>query len=103
MPDREPSRQAATPAGSYSNGPPPNPLPTFTRRLDKSGFPAPAFGARTRSPLWRWADVAAWLGAGEELRERDRVIELVNAVLLAHSHARNEHERAAMGAMLLAH
>ena len=72
------------------------------RDADRSGFPAPAFGARTRSPLWRWADVAAWLGISDELRERDRVIALVNAVLLAHTYARDEREREAMGAMLLA-
>ena len=72
------------------------------RDADRSGFPAPALGAQTRSPLWRWADVAVWLGADEGLRERNRVIELVNATLLACARARDELERQTMGTMLLA-
>ena len=68
----------------------------------RSGFPAPAYGAQSRSPLWRWADVAAWLGSSDEVSERDRVIALVNATLLARDRARDECERETMGTILLA-
>jgi len=33
----------------------------INRDADSSGFPDPAYGTTTRSPLWRWTDVQAWL------------------------------------------
>lgn len=72
------------------------------RDRHRSGFPAPAYGAQSRSPLWRWSDVAAWLEASDEVSERDRVIALVNATLLARDSARDERERETMGTILLA-
>ncbi len=62
-----------------------------------SGFPTPAYGAETRSPLWRWADVAAWWaenGGPQIDTERHRVIELFNKVLDARSLVRTAEERA---------
>lgn len=32
------------------------------RDANSSGFPQPAHGASSRSPLWRWTDVQDWLG-----------------------------------------
>ena len=62
-----------------------------------SGFPAPAYGGETRSPLWRWADVAAWWaenGGPQVDTERHRVIELFNKVLETRSLVRSAEERA---------
>lgn len=61
-----------------------------------SNFPAPAFGAESRSPLWRWADVAEWLIEKQQLRdydtERDRIVAMVNGVLTAMTHAESPDE-----------
>ena len=51
------------------------------RDRDTSGFPDPAYGAGTRSPLWRWGDVATWLDPGTPHQDRDRIVGLVNATL----------------------
>ena len=72
------------------------------RDRHRSEFPPPAYGSQSRSPLWRWSDVGAWLGSTDEVRERDRVIALVNATLLARNNARDERERETMGTILLA-
>lgn len=53
------------------------------RDAGTSGFPEPTYGAATRSPLWRWADVEAWLEPNRQLSDRDRVVALVNATLVA--------------------
>lgn len=69
-----------------------------------SGFPAPAYGAETRSPLWRWADVATWWaenGGPQVDTERHRVIELFNKVLEARSLVRSAEERAVVIGQLL--
>ncbi len=47
------------------------------RDADSSGFPAPAYGTSTRSPLWRWADVQAWLEPDDRTDDRGRIIALV--------------------------
>jgi len=67
-----------------------------------SGFPEPAFGAGTRSPLWRWGDVAVWLGEVDEVSERARTIGLINATLAARLNAHDEAELGAMSSLLVA-
>lgn len=48
------------------------------------GFPRPTAG-NVRSPLWHWADVAAWLenqaGGGEDFEDRLRTIASINGEL----------------------
>lgn len=61
-----------------------------------SNFPAPTFGGDTRSPLWRWADVAEWLVEKQQLdhydTERDRIIAMVNGLLTAVAFAESPDE-----------
>ena len=38
------------------------------RDADSSGFPEPAYGTSTRSPLWRWGDVQSWLEPDADTR-----------------------------------
>ncbi len=46
------------------------------------GFPQPISHSRERSRLWRWSDVAEWLGGNEpEEREAARFMAAVNAAL----------------------
>ena len=51
-------------------------------RRGPGAFPAPVSHLPSRSRLWRWSDVAAWMGTlpSKEL-ERSRVIAAVNAAL----------------------
>ncbi|MGB3675607.1 MAG: hypothetical protein WA988_14320, partial [Candidatus Nanopelagicales bacterium] len=60
------------------------------RDASSSGFPAPAYGASSRSPLWRWADVAGWVEDGAPSDDRGRIIALINAVLLARRNLSND-------------
>jgi len=70
------------------------------RDADSSGFPDPAYGASSRSPLWRWADVQAWLEPDAHTSDRGRVIALANATLLARRNLNDEHERRLVGTLL---
>jgi hypothetical protein len=50
------------------------------------GFPAPAARARSRSPLYRWSDVAGWLAGAaavgpEQVPPDAGTVELINAAL----------------------
>jgi len=72
------------------------------RDADTSGFPAPAYGTSTRSPLWRWADVQAWLEPNDRTDDRGRVIALVNATLLARHNLHDDNERQLVRALLAA-
>lgn len=65
-----------------------------------SGFPAPAYGAATRSPLWRWSDVRAWLDDDPSTDERSRIIALANAALLARHNLGGDDERRLVGDLL---
>ena len=46
------------------------------------GFPPPAAGASTQKPLWRWAEVAAWLATAgkldDQVAEQAATIEMIN-------------------------
>ncbi|MCP4967166.1 MAG: XRE family transcriptional regulator [bacterium] len=66
------------------------------------GFPIPAYGASTRSPLWRWADVQAWLNPDGPADDRDRIIALANATLLARHNLHDDDERRLVGDLLAA-
>lgn len=72
------------------------------RDAESSGFPEPAYGASTRSPLWRWVDVQAWLDPDASVDDRGRVITLANATLLARRNLNDDDERRVVGAMLAA-
>ena len=72
------------------------------RDADSSGFPEPAYGASTRSPLWRWVDVQAWLDPDASVDDRGRVIALANSTLLARRNLNDDDERRVVGAMLAA-
>lgn len=63
------------------------------RDADSSEFPNPAYGASTRSPLWRWSEVQAWLNPDGSTDDRGRIIALVNAALLARHNLHSDHER----------
>ena len=62
------------------------------RDADSSRFPAPAYGTSTRSPLWRWTDVQAWLEHDGHSDDRGRIIALVNATLLARHNLHDDDE-----------
>jgi predicted transcriptional regulator len=62
------------------------------RDAESSGFPAPAYGTSTRSPLWRWTDVQAWLEPDGHSGDRGRIIALVNATLLARHNLHDDDE-----------
>jgi hypothetical protein len=72
------------------------------RDADSSGFPEPAYGTSTRSPLWRWTDVQAWLEPDGEADERGRIIALANATLLARHSVHDDEERKLLGTLLAA-
>lgn len=72
------------------------------RDADSSGFPGPTYGASTRSPLWRWADVQAWLEPDVLANERGRIIALANAILLARHSLQDDDERRLIGDLLAA-
>jgi hypothetical protein len=72
------------------------------RDADSSGFPEPAYGTSTRSPLWRWTDVQAWLEPDGEADERGRIIALANATLLARHGVHDDEERKLLGTLLAA-
>jgi hypothetical protein len=72
------------------------------RDADSSGFPEPAYGTSTRSPLWRWTDVQAWLEPDGEADERGRIIALANATLLARNGVHDDEERKLLGTLLAA-
>jgi hypothetical protein len=65
----------------------------FKRDAGSSGFPDPAYGASTRSPLWRWSDVQAWLNPDESSDDRGRIVALANATLLARHNLLDDDER----------
>jgi len=58
------------------------------RDADSSGFPEPAYGISTRSPLWRWVDVQSWLDPDSDIDDRGRIIALANATLLTRRNLR---------------
>jgi hypothetical protein len=72
------------------------------RDADSSGFPDPAYGSATRSPLWRWADIEAWLEPDGNDNDRGRIIALANATLLARHNLHNANERRLVGNLLAA-
>jgi hypothetical protein len=72
------------------------------RDADSSGFPDPTYGAATRSPLWRWADIQAWLEPDGHDNDRGRIIALANATLLARHNLHNANERRLVGKILAA-
>ncbi len=69
---------------------------------ESSGFPDPAYGASTRSPLWRWANVQAWLNPDGSADDRNRIIALANATLLARHNLHDDDERRLIGGLLAA-
>lgn len=70
------------------------------RDAESSGFPEPAYGASTRSPLWRWADVLMWLEPSARVDDRGRVIALANATLVARHNLNDDDERRLVSALL---
>jgi hypothetical protein len=72
------------------------------RDRDTSGFPEPAYGAGTRSPLWRWSDVTAWLDPDTQEQDRDRVVGLVNATLVTRQFVHNTNDVHAIESLLAA-
>lgn len=72
------------------------------RDADSSGFPPPAYGASTRSPLWRWSDVQSWLDDDRSADDRGRIIALANATLLARHNLNGDDERRLVGDLLAA-
>jgi hypothetical protein len=63
------------------------------RDADSSGFPEPAYGTSTRSPLWRWVDVQSWLEPDSDIYDRGRIIALANATLLTRRNLNDDDER----------
>lgn len=72
------------------------------RDAESSGFPEPAYGISTRSPLWRWAEVQAWLEPDGRADDRSRIIALANASLLARHTVHGDEERKLVGTLLAA-
>jgi len=72
----------------------------INRDADSSGFPDPAYGTTTRSPLWRWTDVQAWLEPDARTDDRSRIVALVNATLLARHNLLDDEERKLVGTLL---
>ena len=72
------------------------------RDADSSRFPAPAYGVATRSPLWRWSDVRAWLSDDPSTDHRDRIVALANATLLARHNLQGDDERRLVSDLLTA-
>ena len=63
------------------------------RDADSSGFPEPAYGISTRSPLWRWVDVQSWLEPDADVDDRGRIITLANAALFTRRNLNDDDER----------
>jgi len=74
----------------------------INRDADSSGFPDPAYGTTTRSPLWRWTDVQAWLEPDVQTDDRSRIVALVNATLLARRNLLDDDERKLVETLLAA-
>jgi hypothetical protein len=72
------------------------------RDAERSGFPEPAYGTSTRSPLWRWVDVQSWLEPDANTDDRGRVIALANATLLTRRNLRDDDERRLVETLLAA-
>jgi hypothetical protein len=72
------------------------------RDATSSRFPEPAYGASSRSPLWRWADVQVWVEGDAPTDDRGRIIALTNAALLARRNLNNDAERRLLGTLLAA-
>jgi len=72
------------------------------RDADSSGFPEPAYGISTRSPLWRWTDVQEWLEPDGQADDRSRIIALANAALLARHNVHDDEERKLVESLLAA-
>ena len=72
------------------------------RDADSSGFPEPAYGTSTRSPLWRWADVQSWLQPETATDDRGRIIALANATLLTRRNRHDDDERRLVETLLAA-
>lgn len=72
------------------------------RDASSSGFPDPAYGVSTRSPLWRWSDVQAWLDPDGSSDDRGRIVALANATLLARHNLHDDDERRLVGDLLAA-
>jgi len=72
------------------------------RDADSSGFPEPAYGTSTRSPLWRWADVQSWLEPDSDIDDRGRIIALANATLLTRRNLNDDDERRLVETLLAA-
>lgn len=70
------------------------------RDAESSDFPEQAYGASTRSPLWRWGEVQAWLDPDAGVDDRGRVIALANATLVARRNLCGDDERRLVGALL---
>ena len=74
----------------------------INRDADSSGFPDPAYGTTTRSPLWRWTDVQSWLEPDVQTDDRSRIVALVNATLLARRNLLDDDERKLVETLLAA-
>ena len=72
------------------------------RDADRSGFPEPAYGTSTRSPLWRWGDVQSWLEPDADTDDRGRIIALANATLLTRRNLNDDDERRLVETLLAA-
>ena len=72
------------------------------RDADRSGFPEPTYGASSRSPLWRWADVQSWLVPDSPTDDRGRIIALTNATLIARRNLNDDDERRLVKTLLAA-
>jgi len=72
------------------------------RDADSSGFPVPAYGISTRSPLWRWVDVQSWLEPDADTDDRGRIIVLANATLLTRRNLNDDDERRLVETLLAA-
>jgi len=72
------------------------------RDADSAGFPEPAYGSSTRSPLWRWVDVQSWLKPDADIDDRGRIIALANATLLTRRNLNDDDERRLVETLLAA-
>lgn len=80
-----------------------NPQCWIKRDVDSAEFPEPAYGASTRSPLGRWADVQVWLDSDVPPDDRGRILALTNATLLARRNLNNDAERHLVGTCRFGH
>lgn len=75
----------------------------ITGRRGAGDFPRPTSHLRSRSPLWRWADVAAWANRLTPEQEHDaRVLATINAALELRNQSRvlPEADRQALSPLL---